>query len=606
MKKVISIILVIGLLFGIHSIDVFATNDWSTNERKLLLSSAETMLDSATSVVVDVMSVVTFIEYPTMQSSALSYFNNVKTKLNTINSKLESIETYVNENYELVFNDIDGKKYYLKESFNETVIAVENLNNYTFSSLTTASVAEEYQSAANEILFACTKLNSIAKNGVECYENGDDVDPDYSEIGGTSVSNAIELKNDVWHTRGWTNANYSQNCYNKIVVPHRGYITFNISKPYDAKNKISYYILKLYNGGGELVWTASTYSYKNIFEDNYTFKIGLLKGTYYMVIDPGFAVNSNAPTVLTKHKYTFTKSDDWEVESNNNLATATQLTLGKSCNGFYKDEASDLGYTDCFKIYLKKGSRYKLSFYNYNNLISGTTIIDFLDPNSEKIRLSSSDGRESGNSKYWNIDTEKTGWYYLKIRNECNEEGVSYQIKVEEVQKIKVSTLKIKLSKTSCTYNGKAQKPTISVKDSKGKTVASNNYTVKYASGCRNVGKYKVTVTFKGNYSGTKTLYFTINPVKTSITKLTAAKKALTVSISKKSSQVTGYEIQYATNKKFSKAKTRTVKSYKTTKVTIKKLSAKKTYYVRVRTYKTVGKTKYYSGWSTVKKIKTK
>jgi len=164
----------------------------------------------------------------------------------------------------------------------------------------------------------------------------------------------------------------------------------------------------------------------------------------------------------------------------------------------------------------------------------------------------------------------------------------------------------VKLSATSYTYNGKTKTPTVTVKGSNGKTISKSYYTVKYASGRKNVGKYKVTITFKGNYSGTKTLYFTINPVKTSVTKLTAAKKALTVSISKKTKQVTGYEIQYATNKKFSKAKKTTVKSYKTTKVTLKKLSAKKTYYVRVRTYKTVGKTKYYSGWSTVKYKKTK
>jgi len=165
----------------------------------------------------------------------------------------------------------------------------------------------------------------------------------------------------------------------------------------------------------------------------------------------------------------------------------------------------------------------------------------------------------------------------------------------------------VKLAKTSYTYDGKAKKPTVTVKNSKGKTLKNKvDYTVTYASGRKNVGKYKVTIKFQGNYTGTKTLYFTINPPKTSVSKLTAAKKALTVSISKKTKQVTGYEIQYATNKKFSKAKTTTVKSYKTTKVTLKKLSAKKTYYVRVRTYKTVGKTKYYSGWSTVKYKKTK
>ncbi len=192
--------------------------------------------------------------------------------------------------------------------------------------------------------------------------------------------------------------------------------------------------------------------------------------------------------------------------------------------------------------------------------------------------------------------TNKNG----KIVNKCSTCGSVY--KTTPVYAAKT----VKLSATGYTYNGKTKTPTVIVKDSKGKTISKSNYTVTYAKGRKNVGKYKVTVTFKGNYSGTKTLYFTINPVKTSVTKLTAAKKALTVSISKKTKQVTGYEIQYATNKKFSKAKKVTIKSYKTTKTTLKKLSAKKTYYVRVRTYKTVGKTKYYSGWSTVKYKKTK
>ena len=78
------------------------------------------------------------------------------------------------------------------------------------------------------------------------------------------------------------------------------------------------------------------------------------------------------------------------------------------------------------------------------------------------------------------------------------------------------------------------------------------------------------------------------------------------MAITKKSTQVTGYQIQYSTSKTFSSAKTAPVSSYKTTSVTLKSLSAKKTYYVRVRTYKTVNGTKYYSGWSTYKCAKTK
>ena len=164
-----------------------------------------------------------------------------------------------------------------------------------------------------------------------------------------------------------------------------------------------------------------------------------------------------------------------------------------------------------------------------------------------------------------------------------------------------------KLSTTTYTYNGKAKTPSVTVKDSAGKTLKKNiDYTVSYASGRKNVGTYKVTIKMIGKYSGTKTLTFKINPTKTTVSKLSAGKKSITVAVAKKSTQVTGYQIQYSTSKKFTKAKIKTISSYKKTKYALKSLSAKKTYYIRVRTYKTVGKTRYYSGWSTYKYVKTK
>ncbi|MDE6658679.1 MAG: fibronectin type III domain-containing protein [Eubacterium sp.] len=167
----------------------------------------------------------------------------------------------------------------------------------------------------------------------------------------------------------------------------------------------------------------------------------------------------------------------------------------------------------------------------------------------------------------------------------------------------------ITLSKTSYTYNGKAQKPTVTVKDSKGKKIASSNYTLKYASN-KNVGKATVTITFKGNYSGTVKKTFTINPKPTTLSSITAKSKGFTAKWKKLTTQTTGYEIQYSTSSKFSGAKTVTVSKNKTTSKTISKLKSKKKYYVRIRTYKTVkvnGKsTKIYSSWSKSKSVTTK
>ncbi len=75
----------------------------------------------------------------------------------------------------------------------------------------------------------------------------------------------------------------------------------------------------------------------------------------------------------------------------------------------------------------------------------------------------------------------------------------------------------VKLSATAYTYDGKAKTPTVTVKDSTGKVLTKNvDYTATYASGRTNAGTYKVVITLKGNYTGTKALSFKINPASAS------------------------------------------------------------------------------------------
>lgn len=115
----------------------------------------------------------------------------------------------------------------------------------------------------------------------------------------------------------------------------------------------------------------------------------------------------------------------------------------------------------------------------------------------------------------------------------------------------------------------------------------------------------KATITIKsGNL--TKAVTITVIPKKLSSVKAKAAQKSIKVSW-KKNTTVTGYQVQYATNSKFTKGKkTVTIKKNKTTSYTIKKLKSKKKYFVRVRAYKTVKGKKYYSDWSKAVSMKTK
>lgn len=169
----------------------------------------------------------------------------------------------------------------------------------------------------------------------------------------------------------------------------------------------------------------------------------------------------------------------------------------------------------------------------------------------------------------------------------------------------------VALTKTSYTYNKKAHKPGVVAKDDQGNKIPASDYTVKYSSGCKNVGKYAVTVTFKGEYKGTYTRTYNVVPQGTKLKSVKAGKKSFKATWKKQKTQTSGYQLAYSTSKKFAKkVKTTTVSKNGTVKKTVKKLSKKKTYYVKVRTYKTVksGKKtiKLYSGWSAEKKVKTK
>ena len=156
------------------------------------------------------------------------------------------------------------------------------------------------------------------------------------------------------------------------------------------------------------------------------------------------------------------------------------------------------------------------------------------------------------------------------------------------------------------TYSGKSQTQKVSVKNSLMTLNSGSEYKVSY-SGNKSVGTAKIKITGTGNYNGTITKTFKINPKGTSLKSVKKGKKSFKATWKKSSKTwTTGYQVQYSTSKKFKKAKTTTVKSYKKTKVTVKKLKKRKTYYVHMRTYKTVKGKKYYSGWSKVKKVKTK
>ena len=187
---------------------------------------------------------------------------------------------------------------------------------------------------------------------------------------------------------------------------------------------------------------------------------------------------------------------------------------------------------------------------------------------------------------------------------ECSCGSIIEQQTIYQIQKIE-------LSGKPLVYNGKSREPGVKVIDRKGHTVGKQQYQVVYQDNV-DVGQGTVRIYFSGDYSGNKKENFIILPEETSLSKLKARKRGFSIKWKKQGRQTSGYQIQYSTSSKFARKSTKSIllKSNKTTSKVISKQKAKKKYYVRIRTYKTVkinGKTtKLYSKWSKVKLVETK
>ncbi len=233
--------------------------------------------------------------------------------------------------------------------------------------------------------------------------------------------------------------------------------------------------------------------------------------------------------------------------------------------------------------------------------IEYSTNADFKDSTVKKLTANKPDtltisGLTAGNKYYVRVRSytnvgEKV--YYGAWSDSKNVTAAKYDITKSAISGISTKA-----------YTGKNITQSVKVKYN-GKTLKSGtDYTVSYSSN-KNVGTATVKITGKGQYGGTVSKTFKINPAKQKIQKLTAKSKAFFIDWAQKGS-ATGYEVQYATNSKFTGAKKLDVANNKTDKMTISKLSANKKYYVKVRSYTLVKGTKYHGEWSAVKSVTTK
>ena len=364
------------------------------------------------------------------------------------------------------------------------------------------------------------------------------------------------------------------------------------------------------NVGVATVIATGMGDYTGYTSKNFTItKRAMAGGTVSMASSVSFTGRNITPSVTVKVAgRTLTNGTDYTVSysNNKNVGTATVKITGK---GNYSGSLSakfdivpakqqiqklETKYKGFYIDWAQKGSAtgYDVE-YSVNANMSGAVSKHLTASKPDTLTVSGLAGNKT---------------YYVRVRSYTNVNGKVYYGAWSDIKSIKTANNDITKATVSGistkAFTGKAITQNVTVKV--GNTVLKNgtDYTVSYSNN-KKVGKATVKITGKGKYGGVITKTFKINPAKQEIQKLTAKSKAFFVDWAQKGS-ATGYEIQYATNSKFTGAKKVAITNNKTDKTTVSKLSGNKKYYVRVRSYTTVGGTKYYGTWSAVKNVTTK
>ena len=364
------------------------------------------------------------------------------------------------------------------------------------------------------------------------------------------------------------------------------------------------------NVGVTTVIATGMGDYTGYTSKNFTItKRAMAGGTVSVASSVSFTGSNITPSVTVKVAgRTLTNGTDYTVSysNNKNVGTASVYVYGK---GNYSGSLSakfdivpakqqiqklETKYKGFYIDWAQKGSAtgYDVA-YSVNANMSGAVSKHLTANKPDTLTVSGLAG-------------DKT--YYVRVRSYTNVNGKVYYGAWSDVKSIKTANNDITKASVSGistkAFTGKAITQNVTVKV--GNTVLKNgtDYTVSYSNN-KKVGKATVKITGMGKYGGVITKTFKINPAKQEIQKLTAKSKAFFIDWAQKGS-ATGYEVQYATNSKFTGAKKVTITNNKTDKTTVSKLSANKKYYVRVRSYTTVGGTKYYGAWSATKTVTTK
>nr|WP_296156276.1 hypothetical protein [uncultured Blautia sp.] len=479
-----------------------------------------------------------------------------------------------------------------------------------------------------------TEPEVIAEEAADDYEEGEvSVEAEDVEAAGEEVQ-ALDFSDEITEEEEEDIAEAGSVPIKGIVDADNG----SISGVIPGRNNASYYKIDLSSAGGRLSLKGSSTVYMNYAildereneivrsynDTNHTLdrSYELTQGTYLIKIYNNTDSTNGSFKIRTyfdtEGKTTFAEN------SNDTIYKASPISLGQKILGHTAENNKD----DYYKIVIPEdgkytftcrtrteGAEYQLFLYDsslnevewtmpYASLSCGWelkkgTYYYLISGKNFGVSFGFYDALVTGHTHTFSSSTvnKATLTSNGSITGKCTDCGETTTSTIYRPSSIRLTT-------TAYTYNGKAKRPGVVVTDVNGRTIGSSSYTVSYNRDAVSAGRHKVTITFRGNYSGTVTRTYTINPKGTSISKLSKVKRGFKVKVRKQAAKTaTGYQVQYCIRSNFRGAKTKT---FRGTSFTVNRLKKKRVYYVRVRTYKKSGRRTYYSSWSAPKAVKTR
>lgn len=416
--------------------------------------------------------------------------------------------------------------------------------------------------------------------------------------------------------------------YYKFTLSNAGKVSISFSHK-NLMDTGRYWVIRIYNvKTEEVVWLTSS----GTDTSKTSAEVGLPAGTYYLRIESDASYRNhdwdkkNHNTATYTFQLNFTASNIWEAEINDSYEEADKVSLNTTYSGA-NQYWSDVDY---YTFTLSKGENVNLNFKHPQLSDSGRywVLRLFNDRTEELMKLDIMGNETSTNSGEISLSA---GTYYIKIESDAsyrdhdwdgeNHNTATYQFKVS----YSFNGTKPPLKATVVSYN--------KIKLTWNKVSSSSGYTI-YRSTSKN-GTYKaikdISASSSRQYtdsgiSAGKTYYYKVQayrtisgqkyyskyssvvsakaaPTKTTISSVKAGKKKATITW-KRQSGISGYEVLMSTKKNSGYKTVKIIKKASTVKYTKTGLKKGKTYYFKVRTYKTVNGKKVYGSNSNIKSVK--